>query len=596
MATERDFLVSIDSPQIQRMSTVYTTCAWKRPTTLTTKIIKLEHILSPITHIQHFINPKERADVLKAMWQHVMETVNTRTDYLQEASKGTYTYAKDEEKSNFIKDMFKKPKAPQKHVNAKEASKSSYVEEMSKATLDWSIARYTHLLALLKRQRTPPSILGPLIESLNWVFLAQIAHENDDDSEIADQEVWRRYAVNVKGLDTVMPRHEFDFNDTMGPIRQEAREHFVIAIENSVFAVHEKELLLALAQILRLPDPTQFFLFIFPKIVERLNDDYIKTQIFPIFLLICSVQKDDTIRSLLMIIFDKYLHFITSEVANSMLEFSAHVTTSNTAQLILNSLGHLISVEGMVVALISAATRGHDSLLALLQLRVQEKIEHEQAVGHTSAWDLSDTLSFTCFVAPFIYPILGVAAHAGLVRSTVMVNLISFFCDFESILDSVINVQTNKIFTKKLFNMTCRLNHWNILQPLIECEWAPPNVIDEIMESIKFGHQKVLHILLDSLLAPDTKIETKAGVVPKIFRLDDILRALPMVARRFPTEIAWFLDELSNVPIPICVPQTQETEPSVRSMLVRGLKLGHASLSDVTKLDASLPHQHVTMH
>jgi hypothetical protein len=184
---------------------------------------------------------------------------------------------------------------------------------------------------------------------------------------------------------------------------------------------------------------------------------------------------------------------------------------------------------------------------------------------------------------------MGVATYSGLARSSVIMELISFFHDpFEEILQPIFDDKCINRFIANIFNMSCRLNHWAIIQTLIENEWSPEDVLDEVKEAIKLGHQKTLHVLLESLIAPDSQIETQAGVVPKIFRHNEILQALPMIARRFPQEIAWLLTELSNVPIPICCPRSLEHEPAVRTTLVKGIHLGFASMAEVIKIDPSV--------
>lgn len=111
--------------------------------------------------------------------------------------------------------------------------------------------------------------------------------------------------------------------------------------------------------------------------------------------------------------------------------------------------------------------------------------------------------------------------------------------------------------------------------------------MDDIVETTRTGHQKILRILLSSMLAPDFEISTHAGAVPLIFRKGKVLRALPLIARRFPSDVSWFLEELSHIPIPICVPKTVDLEPAVRSKLINGIRIGYSSLKEVSKLDVS---------
>ncbi|KAJ3328130.1 hypothetical protein HDU91_004187, partial [Kappamyces sp. JEL0680] len=136
-------------------------------------------------------------------------------------------------------------------------------------------------------------------------------------------------------------------------------------------------------------------------------------------------------------------------------------------------------------------------------------------------------------------------------------------------------------FITTTFDMACRFNHGTVLESLISIEWVPSDISLPMIEAVQLGHQVIIHALLSSLLVPDSKITFESGAIPVLFRKAKTLRILPMISRRFPQEAAWFLDQMSDIPIPICVPPSTDHDPIVRSRLVKGIRLGSTKLSDI---------------
>jgi hypothetical protein len=151
----------------------------------------------------------------------------------------------------------------------------------------------------------------------------------------------------------------------------------------------------------------------------------------------------------------------------------------------------------------------------------------------------------------------------------------------------MINETTLLHFKTQLFTLSCSLNLWSVIETLIEHNWVPESLELQVREAIKSGHLKTLHVLLESLLAPDFQIETDSGVVPKIFLQQDVLRTIPLIARKFPSEAEWLVGKLSYIPIPIAVPKNADSEASLKSRITHGMRLGSASLLDVCKQDPS---------
>lgn len=238
-----------------------------------------------------------------------------------------------------------------------------------------------------------------------------------------------------------------------------------------------------------------------------------------------------------------------------------------------------------------------DHALAVFQLHISDSIENSNT-GNPQNLEISKNLSvnytFFEFIAPFILVAISVCCFSGQGGSSFVMDIMSLYFDtFENSFGVVMNDDSWKIFIKNLFTMTCRLNNWNTIEILMENKWSPDNFVDQVQDSIRHGHQKTLHVLLEALLQPDPDVKTTSGVVPKIFSQVDVLKSIPMIAKRFPQEVAWLLEELSYIPIPICVPKNIELEPAIKSKLISGLKLGHAALAETCTIDPAYPANYI---
>jgi hypothetical protein len=197
---------------------------------------------------------------------------------------------------------------------------------------------------------------------------------------------------------------------------------------------------------------------------------------------------------------------------------------------------------------------------------------------------LPTSYNFLDFISPFIFVCIAVSTTSSQSRGSFVAELIDFYDSiFKGWARPMINETTMNHFKKQLFTLSCSLNLLTITETLIDHNWVPESLELQVSEAIKSGHQKTLHVLLESLLAPDFQIETDAGVVPKIFLQENVLRSIPLIARKFPSEAEWLVGELSYIPIPIAVPKNTDSEASLKSRITYGMRLGSASLLDVCK-------------
>jgi hypothetical protein len=233
--------------------------------------------------------------------------------------------------------------------------------------------------------------------------------------------------------------------------------------------------------------------------------------------------------------------------------------------------------------------------LVLLILHILDEVgdvSRSQFQGNFQILPIS--YSFVDFISPFIFVCLAVSSTAGQSRGSFVSDLIEFYdSTFKGWAQPMINESTLLHFKTQLFSLSCLLNRWSVIETLIEHNWMPESLELQVREAVKSGHQKTLHVLLESLLAPDFQIETDAGVVPKIFLQENVLRSIPLIARKFPSEAEWLVEKLSYIPIPIAVPKNTDSEPSLKSRITHGMRLGSATLLDVCTQHSSSRSQSI---
>ncbi|KAL2912818.1 hypothetical protein HK105_207705 [Polyrhizophydium stewartii] len=482
---------------------------------------------------------------------------------------------------------------------------NDYLHHVSHAAQSWSFLRFRELMRKTKPDRRIPQPVCGLIESAHWAVIASEMPRSDgvspDDEDVADEQVWDRYCVKILGKAGPMPSSsDPDGVIALMGIREEALSYFLEHIQLCLHHLNTKELVQAILYCNSLSTAPVLLAHLWSHAVAHIAAEELRDQVLPKVILASTCRREPWSVAAMRVILEKVKHIITSDLINSVLEYAAHMHDADCGIFVIENYRDLITVEGIIAAVIAASGKGNDHILALLEVFIIEKIDSDtdanaSGPGSGQAWVVDSTLDittqfgarvgeFTALVSPYIYLWLGVSAYAGHAKHTTITNLIDFYNDtFESILLTSIDETKHRKYVRTLFHMACRKNHWNIVWSLIENKWMPSDILDAVREAISLGHQKILHILLESMLVADPKIKTPTGSVPVIFRKPSILRALPLIAKRFPGEVAWFLEQLSLVPIPGCVPRTTDHDPVVQARLVRGVRLGKIALTDVTK-------------
>ncbi|KAI9349484.1 hypothetical protein DFJ73DRAFT_760608 [Zopfochytrium polystomum] len=304
--------------------------------------------------------------------------------------------------------------------------------------------------------------------------------------------------------------------------------------------------------------------------------------------------------------------FTPSAVA-TFLELCSHTQKADCARAVIDAVGDRITGEAVVTALIPACISGADHYIALMELLVMDRsvsaeLENDMdaqdqgsAEGNTGGSGSRNSSSnddnsgggggvggvegkvessseFMVFVAKSSYLFIFLAAVAGYAKPATIQEVIDFHSDpcAAYITDLVDTHQPT--FAAHLFRNVCLLNFPSIAWKLVEVGWMPSSILVELEMATTIGNQGIVHLLLEALLLPDEKLGSSS--LPAIFRKSDALSLLPKVARRFPSEAAWFLEQMSCVPLPACIPANQSAEPEVRSKPIQGIRLGSLSLKD----------------
>ncbi|KAJ3117162.1 hypothetical protein HK100_000888, partial [Physocladia obscura] len=485
----------------------------------------------------------------------------------------------------------------------------------------WSVARFGRLISELREpllNYQPHNDLLYNIESLHFALDAEEAaafgqpggYSNDDDAssfgqkntnEEADRQTWLRFAVAVEGraenafpeIDNDDMAYEDDSQDVQNAradlenIRAAAVVHFRKLIAQDFSLLTGSRLHDALYLLPKFKYGNIILEMVMPNICAKVSDIILEDEVIPKLAILNIIQtcvqpkkSADFLESLIL----TAASLITKNTVNSMLEFSAHTQKSDCARIIIDSLSDKITSEGIVTAFIPAAMRGVDHFLALLELfcmdrAMQANLNQELGLVHDDP-EVEEPRSFMEFVAPSCYIFIFLAAAAGRAPASTVIELIEFYGDpCQEFIPKSITPNHHKIFQSQTFNSVCSLNLSSIAWALVEKGWIPKDVNHELEEAVRLGHQNIVHLLLESLLKPDDHISS-ATCIPLVYRKSKALNLLPTVATRFPREAAWFLEQLSCIPIPACIPCGANAEPEVRAKPVYGVKLGTLSLFD----------------
>ena len=189
---------------------------------------------------------------------------------------------------------------------------------------------------------------------------------------------------------------------------------------------------------------------------------------------------------------------------------------------------------------------------------------------------------WTLYIAPFIY-IFFLLIVEGAGKETIIPEMFEFYQNtFKKLLANHMQpTLTHSKFTDAIFLKACDANLPHIVDLLLKYQWAPPDLTNSLLRAAEMRHQKLFSTMLFSLLSPDPNVKCMAGAVPTVFSKPKVLRALPCLGKTFPQEIASFLEQLSYIPAPICVPINKDTDAFCKSKPVRGIRLGCSRLQDV---------------
>ena len=344
------------------------------------------------------------------------------------------------------------------------------IESISRTQEAWCFSRFRSLLAVLAAERRRPQCLAVLMESLNWAHEACHSAVSGTDDLEADKHVWDLYAVHVRNLTPHLPRmRNDDMKDAMSNIRDEALLHFSQCF---CTAIRNADISDVLESFTFLPQ-LSFGFRLYPLMVERALKDANSNfcaKVVPLLLLMCTV--DEAQNHLLDAILEHSKAAITPAIINAMLEYSAHVAHSTAGITVLGSFREMISVEAIAASLLSACGKGNDHYLSLLQLHVIDNLEQDSINGLLFTVALTEN-NYTCFIAPFIYLVLGITCFTGVARTALLGELIAFHDDqFSELMVNTVSKPMLENFICDVFATTCRLGHWNLVEGLISLNWV----------------------------------------------------------------------------------------------------------------------------
>ncbi|KAJ3077466.1 hypothetical protein HDU99_001166, partial [Rhizoclosmatium hyalinum] len=416
------------------------------------------------------------------------------------------------------------------------------------------------------------------------------ADEEEQRDVAADSEVWLRFGVNVRGRLGQIPELDEDSEESEANrkefelMRTDAVSYFKSMIIEDYKSMKTSAMYKALYLLPKYRIGSIILRLVIPIVREKASTYMMSDEIVPRLAVLNVIQTEtknsheflETLLELVPDCFDK-------NTVNSILEYSAHTQKSECVRVVIDNLSEKITSEGIVTSFIPASMRGVDHFLALLELYVmdramQAQLNKDMQLEHDDA-DTEDPQKFMAFVAPSVYIFIFLAAAAGRAHPSTVVELIEFYGDpCESFMPETITPAQHTTFIAQTFHSVCGLNLSTIAWALVEKGWVPKDINAELREAVELGHQNIVHLLLESLLKPDEKMEPSC--LPLVYRKSEALCLLPLVSKRFPREASWFLEQLSCIPIPGCVPCGSNVEPEVRAKPVHGVRLGTLSLYD----------------
>jgi hypothetical protein len=452
----------------------------------------------------------------------------------------------------------------------------------------WIIHRYDSMLYYLRQYRTgEDSELSIIMKGYNLVLL-----EQTDPSADLDIKLCNFYRTNV---DSSIPEDFKDATNTLESVKKQAKTYILTKIQESLKSATVTELIETLYLTVTLTNGAKIFVLSYPYLLKRSTPKELTNEVLPIICLLCATSKNRLAFKTLETVLRHAASYISIDVVNTILEYSAHSNSGHeVTSTILNSFKTHVAIEGLITAYMVAVCRGKPHLCAIYQVFIGEMIEVDETPDQSMPnFSLGDTMrNVRLYFPPLMYIFLALSANSPLASDTVIDELIEFFGQdpLSEILKSKGMLETPKheAFVDCAFNIACNKNQTTVVQILLDSGWVNGDFVQPIHNAVKLGNANIINVLLGILLEPDPKIKLKYGAIPLIFRKPKVLNLLPLISERFPDIGAWFVDQISNIPIPLAVPPSERKDPIVHSRLMKGMKLGQSTLQDVSEVREGL--------
>ncbi|KAJ3169112.1 hypothetical protein HDU88_000904 [Geranomyces variabilis] len=479
-------------------------------------------------------------------------------------------------------------------LNGYSIGESRNVIEAAFALGRWSMDRFNSVMRDVRGVAygtRPAEPLATYMESLNWAILSSSAADEGREDEEADLHVWNRYSITYDNCHGPLPQPT-DPESVLKllDMRTKALDFFEREVKSELPKLNNDDLETMLLYITKFKTAPSLMDLVCPLAFQRLPEETIINEMIPRFMVLAVLQTDSVGAAMIKALLSRWKHLIRDWAANSALEYAAHMSRPACLRVLLDQLSDLLCAEGVISAMIPCCARGTDHLLAMLELFIMDQCQQLTEKNLRDGTEPSSPAAsgtqeaFAELVPPCAYLFLVLAAGGGYAKPGTLSELIEFYNEpCAALLVDRVTPSQHTRFVEDLFYLASQLNFTAIVWTLIKAGWSPPDIVPTLQLAIQTGHQSLIHILLDSLLVADDKLQAPGGAVPYIFRKSKAVTLLPLIAQRFPSEASWFLANISSLPLPSCIPLGENQEAQVRATSVRGTRLGIATLGEVAR-------------
>jgi hypothetical protein len=469
-----------------------------------------------------------------------------------------------------------------------------YIYELARSVTKWIIQRHVMMAEWVRTKQSSGKELIRALDNYHWCLLGMQAHSHD-----IDQKIWEKYAVAIEGMSEEMPEVGEPNYPEVALMKIKANAYFLAKLHEMISSATLNDLIEATLHITQLSTFMKLFVLLLPQLLQAATTKQFQEDILPKICFYAICHRKSFTGPLLEALLKRCQVNVTADLVNSLMEFSSHSINLNILAFLLDTFKQHVRTEGILCGLLAATIKGNQQLMAIYQFYVVEKLRelygNDLEVGRFKLD--ATTNDFLQFVPPFIYVLFAASSDAVHAVINVVSDLIEFYDKDplkEILADGGITEELHLHFIDGIFNWACKLNHYSAVETLLECNWVKSDFVTPISNAVREGHQKILHLLLESLLSPDPLFELPYGAIPLCFRRNQALKLLPMIANRFPGEATWFINSISNIPVPLAVPPSEDTDPAVKAKMVEGIRLGSANLADVAIVqEATIPHEKV---